>query len=57
MKTKFPFEHIVNHNTLEVWLKCNSSITALGLTKLVEQYYPGYKPKIASEDYFNQLSQ
>jgi len=19
------------------------------------QYYPGYKPKIASEDYFNQL--
>jgi hypothetical protein len=55
MKTKFPFEHILNYDTQEVWIKCNSSITAIGIPALVEKYYPGYRGHIASEEYFNKL--
>ena len=52
---KFPFEHVVKYDTKEVWVKCESSITAMGLPVLVDKYYPGYKAKIATEDYLNQL--
>lgn len=54
-KGKFPFDHAVKYDTKEVWVKCESSITAMGLSALVEKYYPGYKPKIATQDYLNQL--
>ena len=55
MKTKFPFEHVVNYNTQEVWVKCDSAITAMGLTSLVNQYYPGYKAKVGTQDHLAQL--
>lgn len=55
MKTKFPFDHVVKYDTKEVWIECNSSITAMGLPTLVNQYYPGYKAKAATEEYLNQL--
>ena len=55
MKTKFPFEHVVKYETKEVWVKCDSAITAMGIPALVEKYYPGYTPHIASENYLNQL--
>jgi len=54
-KTKFPFEHVIKEDTREVWVKCNSSITAMGLPTLVNQFYPGYKAKIASDEYLNTL--
>jgi hypothetical protein len=54
-KTKFPFDHVVKSDTKEVWIKCTSSITAMGIPALVEKYYPGYKGHIASEDYFDKL--
>ena len=54
-KTKFPFEHVVKYDTKEVWVKCDSAITAMGIPALVEKYYPGYRGHIASEDYLNKL--
>ena len=55
MKTKFPFEHVVNYNTQEVWVKCDSAITAMGLPTLVNQYYPGYKAKVGTEEHLERL--
>ena len=54
-KTKFPFEHVVKYDTKQVWIKCNSSVTAMGIPSLVEKYYPGYTGHIASDDYFESL--
>jgi len=55
MKTKFPLEHVVKYDTQEVWVKCDSSITAMGLPTLVNKYYPGYTAKIATEEYLSRL--
>jgi len=55
MKTKFPLEHVVKHDTQEVWVICDSAITAMGIPAIVKQYYPGYKGKIASKEYFETL--
>jgi len=55
MKTKFPLEHIVKCDTKEVWIKCNSSTTAMGIPALVKKYYPGYTGHIASADYLEEL--
>ena len=54
-KTKFPFDHVVKTDTKEVWIKCTSSINAMGIPALVEKYYPGYKGHIASEEYLDKL--
>jgi len=50
MKTKFPLEHVVKYDTKEVWIKCNSSTTAMGIPALVKKYYPGYTGHIALAD-------
>ena len=55
MKIKFPLKHVVKYDTKEVWIKCDSSITAIGIKSLVEKYYPGYTGKIASADYLEEL--
>ena len=55
MKSKFPLDHVVKYDTKEIWVTCSSSITAMGLPKLVEKYYPGYSPKIATKEYFDKL--
>jgi hypothetical protein len=55
MKSKFPFDHVVKFDTKEVWVTCDSAITAMGIGAMVEKYYPGYKGHIASQDYLNQL--
>lgn len=55
MKQKFPFEHVVKYDTKEVWIECNSSTTAIGITALVNKYYPGYTGHIASEEYLREL--
>ena len=55
MKQKFPLDHVVKYDTREVWVKCNSSITAMGIPALVNKYYPGYRGYIGSEEYLNQL--
>ena len=55
MKQKFPFDHVVKYDTKEVWIKCSSSITAMGIPSLFEKYYPGYTGRIATEEYLDQL--
>ena len=55
MKKKFPFEHVLKYDTKEVWIKCSSSVTAMGISSLVERYYPGYRGKIATQEYLDQL--
>jgi hypothetical protein len=54
-KTKFPLEHVVNHDTKEVWVICDSAITAMGIPAMVKEFYPGYTGKIASREYFETL--
>lgn len=55
MKTKFPFDHIVKVQEKEVWVKCQSAITAMGINTIVNRFYPGYSTKICSEDHLNSL--
>jgi hypothetical protein len=55
MKKSFPFQHVVKYDTKEVWVKCSSSITAMGIPTLVEKYYPGYTGRIATSDHLDQL--
>ena len=57
MKTKFPLEHVVKSDTKEVWVICDSAITAMGIPAVVNKYYPGYKGSIASEEYFQKLKE
>jgi len=55
-KTKFPFQHIVLEDKKEVWVLCDSAITAMGIGSIVKQFYPGYTPHIASKDYLDELT-
>ena len=55
MKTKFPFEHVVKYDTKEVWVLCDSAITAMGIGSITKQFYPGYTPHIASKEYLQEL--
>ena len=55
MKTKFPFDHVVDCNNKNVWVTGINSITGIGLSKLVEKYYPGFRVQIATKDYFDKL--
>jgi hypothetical protein len=52
---KLRLEHVVDHDAKEVWVKCDSAITAMGIPAMVNHYYPGYKGKIASRDHFETL--
>ena len=55
--TKFPFDHVVKCDTKEVWVECDSAITAMGIGEIVKQFYPGFKPRIASKEYLQTLKQ
>ena len=55
MKDKFPFVHIIKYDTKEVLINCQSAITAMGISSLVNKYYPGYTGKIASKEYLEKL--
>lgn len=52
---KFPFEHVVKEDSKEVWVKCDSAITAMGLSELVKKYYPGYTAKIGTDKYLTNI--
>ena len=55
MKSKFPLEHLVKHDTKEVWVICESAITAMGIGALVKKYYPGYTGKLVSLEHLEKL--
>ena len=52
---KFPLEHVINYETQEVCVICDSAITAMGISAIVKQFYPGYKGKIVSRENFEKL--
>ena len=54
---KFPFDHVVDPLNYRVWIKCDSSITAMSICSVVNKYYPGFTGYIASDDYFSTLKQ
>ena len=49
--------HFVDEENKTAWIRCSSSITAMGIPALVNKYYPGYKGSIASEEYFQKLKE
>jgi len=55
MKNKFPLEHFVKSYTKEIWVRCDSAITAMGIGSMVEKYYPGYKGHIGSQEHIEKL--
>ncbi len=46
---------VVDHENKLVYLKCSSSITAMGIPALVNKYYPGYKGKLVTLEYLEKL--
>ncbi len=46
---------VIDHNNQIVYLKCSSSITAMGIPALVEKYYPGYIGKLVTLEYLEKL--
>jgi hypothetical protein len=55
MKTKFPYEHVLKYDTKEVWVSCDSAITAMSIPTLIKKYYPGYIGRIGSKEYLETL--
>ena len=53
-KNPFRLKHIVLEDTKEVLVVCTSAITAMGISAMVKRYYPGYRAKIISENYYQQ---
>lgn len=46
---------VVDHENQIVYLKCSSSITAMGIPALVKKYYPGYTGKLVTLEYLEKL--
>lgn len=53
-KSKLKLKHIVLEDTKEVLVVVNSAITAMGVSAMVKQHYPGYSVRIISENYYQQ---
>lgn len=46
---------VVDHENKLVYIKCSSSITAMGIPAIVKEYYPGYKGKLVSLEYLEKM--
>ena len=53
-KHRLPFKHIVLEDTKEVLIVVRSAITVMGVSAMVNKYYPGYTAKIISERYYQE---
>ena len=53
-KSKLKLKHIVLEDTKEVLVVVNSAITAMGVSAMIKQHYPGYTARIISENYYQQ---
>lgn len=49
----FPLKHLVIEDKKEVWIECNSSVTAKGIPSLMKKYYPDYTACLCSLDYLD----
>jgi len=54
-KTKFPLPHVVLEDKKEVWVLCDSAITAMGIGSITKKFYPGYKGHCGSKEYLEKL--
>jgi hypothetical protein len=45
----------VDHENKLVYIKCSSSITAMGIPAIVKEHYPGYTGKLVSLEYLERL--
>jgi len=54
-KSHFPLQHLVKEETREVFLICDSAITAMGIPALIRKFYPGYTGKIVCRETFDNL--
>jgi hypothetical protein len=55
-KTKLPFDHVVKYDTKEVWVKCDSAITAMGIGAYCKAILSWILIlTLRSEDYLNEL--
>jgi hypothetical protein len=52
----FPLLHHVLEDKKEVWIVCQSSITAQGIPVLMRKYFPDYTACLCSPDYFEKLA-
>ena len=56
-KTKFPWPHHIDEETKSVSVYVVSGYpTVMMVSKKVEEYFPGYKGKVVSKDYFEALT-
>ena len=54
-KLEFPLKHHILEGKKEVWIVCNSSITAKGIPALMKKFYPEYTACLCSEDYLEDI--
>ena len=51
---KFPFNHVVLEDRKEVWIK-GGYPGFMAVPKLMEKFYPDYKPCLAKNEYIEEL--
>ena len=51
-----PIRHLIVEDKKEVWF-VGSSTVAMGLKGITAKWFPGYTGKLASREYFNELSE
>jgi len=54
-KSHFPLQHLIREKTGEVFVICNSAITAMGIPALIRKFHPGYTGKIVCRETFDNL--
>ena len=42
-RSKFPLPHVVLEDKKEVWIRCTSAITAMGISAMMDRHFPGTK--------------
>ena len=52
---RFPLKHIVKEQEKVVWILCESAITAMGITAMMNKHYPEYEAKLVNRESFNDL--
>jgi len=57
MKTKFPFDHVVDCIQKNVLVNCSGEgqIGRYGVSHFVNKFYPGYTFNIVGKEYLNKL--
>ena len=54
-KPNFRLPHSVIEDKKEVWILCESSITAIGIGAMVKTHYPDYKPCLCNRKTFLEM--